>query len=139
MTYFFKSTSRSLLLIVIALCALTGCEVLFGDPICEPGQTYALEIEPPSSARDFEARCSTLSYRARFTISPDDLETVMHTSRIAAWETNPTDFGMYDDEAAAMQSSLYGEYMDGAYLTQLLVDTSDPQRYRVFYYSQFID
>jgi hypothetical protein len=54
------------------------------------------------------------SYTATFTMSPDDLETFQRSTPITDWQTDASEAIYFDDEAAQMESLLFGSYGDGA-------------------------
>lgn len=79
------------------------------------------------------------SYTNTFTMSPDDLETFQQSTLVTEWQTDASHVRMFDDEAAQMDSLLVGSYVDGVILLEVVIDTSNPEQYRVYYGATFVD
>ena len=55
------------------------------------------------------------------------------------WQTDPAAVTRFEDEAAEMQSLIFGTFSNGAILQDVLIDTSNPQQYTVIYSASFVD
>jgi hypothetical protein len=122
-----------------AACGLVGSE----NTNCDTNPAFAWKASPPPSAADLEERCAmnivNPSYTASFSMSPDDLEAFQQSTPIRAWTTDASAAVVFENEAAQMESFLIGTYSDGAVALEVLIDTSDPQEYRVFYDAAYVD
>lgn len=130
----------ALLVISTSACGFIGFVSTSGN--CEEVSTYAPPPPLPSSAANYGERCAmgiNPSYRATFTIAPTDLETFQQNMPVSIWLHDDSDVVMFEAEAAQMDSLLYGTYNDGAIWLEIVIDTSNPQQYPVYYYSSFID
>lgn len=128
---------------LIALCA-AACGVLFEDSAaaCTSDMVSLVRIAPPEGAENISERCSTginPTQNITFTIAPDQLEAVQESVSISDWQQNAPDPQGFEDEAAAMSSYLYGNFGNGAIYQVMLIDTSSPDRYTVFYSGSFVD
>lgn len=130
---------RLLLVIVTGACGLLSG----GDTDCETNPAAGWRVSLPPSAANVEERCAmnivNPSYTATFTMSPDDLATFQQSTLITDWRTDASAAGVFENEAAQMESLLVGSYGDGAVALEVLIDTSDPQQYRVYYDAAFVD
>jgi hypothetical protein len=120
---------------------LTACGLLGDRGECDevPGM---LRVTLPPSASDVTERCSkgiNPTYRATFTMSPDDLESFRRSTPITDWKADASDTVSFDDEAAKATSLLFGDFSDGAISMEVLVDTSNPDEHVVHYEAAFVD
>ena len=128
---------------LLAVC-LSGCRVLFGDSSasCESDMVSIVRLVPPEGAEIQEERCSTginPTQNIRFTIPPEQLQAVKDSVSITDWQENAPNPTGFEDEAASMSSYLYGNFGDGAIYQEMLIDTSNPERYTVYYSGSFVD
>lgn len=78
-------------------------------------------------------------YRATLTIAPDDLAAFQESTGLTEWSTDKTNVQVFADEAVQPGSALVTRFGDGAYLREVLIDTSDNTTYTVYYYHAFVD
>jgi hypothetical protein len=120
---------------------LTACSLL-GDRVDCDEVPEMLRVTLPPSANEVAERCSkgiNPTYRATFTMSPDDLESFRRSTPITDWKTDASDTVSFDDEAAKATSLLFGDFSDGAISMEVLVDTSNPDDHVVHYEAAFVD
>ena len=132
------------LVTLILLVAITGCGLIdSGNTDCETNPAAAWRASLPLSATNVQERCSmnivNPSYTATFLMSPDDLETFQQSTLIRDWMADASAAGVFESEAAQMESFLVGTYGDGAVALEVLIDTSDPQQYHVYYDATYVD
>jgi hypothetical protein len=129
-------------LLVLSL-FISACGLLNNGASCNGDNTAAsMKLALPPSARDVSEQCSSglnPTYEATFTIAPADLVAFQQRTRITQWDTQAASAQAFQSQAAAARSLLTGHFGDGAYLVDALIDTSDPQAYRVYYRSVFVD
>ncbi len=141
-----RATGRpwaSLIVLGLLVIGVTGCQALRGDTSCEDNPAADWRVVLPPSAGQVEERCAmnlvNPSYTATFTLSPADLEAFQASIVITEWQTEASEALVFADEAARMESLRLGRYMDGVVALEVLIDTSDPQAYRVFYDAAYVD
>ena len=129
---------------VIALaCALltaTACGGPFNATNCGHKRFASLKISLPPSAATVSESCSDLlyvSYEVRFTMTPQDLAAFQQSTLIQQWQANPAAVTTFKAEAARAKSLLFGSfsYPNHAQMQEILIDTSDPQQYKVYFTS----
>ena len=139
MTQWTVAGLKLLLVIVTAACGMIGD----GNTNCEDNPAFAWRVTLPPSAANVEERCAmnivNPSYSVTFTMSPDDLEPFQQSILISEWRMDVSAAGVFENEAAQMESLLVGTYGDGAVMLEVLIDTSDPQQYRVYYDATYVD
>jgi hypothetical protein len=128
---------------LLCLC-LSGCRMLFGDTSasCDSDMVSIVRLVPPDGAEIQEERCSTginPTQNIRFTIAPDQLQAVQDSVQVTDWQENSPDPHGFEAEAASMTSYLYGQYGDGIVYIEVLIDTSNPERYTVYYSGSYVD
>lgn len=130
---------KLLLALGIAACGLIDP----GSTDCETNPAFAWKVTLPPSAEHVEERCAmnivNPSYTATFTMSPDDLDAFQHSVLVSEWQMDVSAADVFENEAAQMESLLVGNYGDGAVMLEVLIDTSDPRQYHVFYEALFVD
>jgi len=129
---------------------LTGCTLSSADKSVCQEFSDDLKAVLPASAQKLEEKCLSRSpltpaYKAEFALAPQDLETLQQQGRFAkasSWSSQvpinldyETEFMRKGEE---MQSLLYAEYISIDYLTQILIDTSNPEQYVVYYEDSFM-
>jgi len=139
------------------LCVLiAGCGLLF-DPINSPNPSFCDDavgevegfgrITLPASYAALEVSCNAFmdhhTLHARFDIAPADLATFQQSTLIETWmvkpETTPDfphSFGTFldEDEVDDIPAYVYGVYAPLVPVSQqILIDTSDPARYIVYF------
>ena len=129
---------------LVCLVCISGCSRLFGfgNGNCEANSVGVVRITPPNGAEVINESCSTginPTQRITFTIEPDQLQEIQDSVQITDWQENPPLPDSFEDEAASMSSYIYGHYADGAVDLDMLIDTSNPQRYTVYYVGSFVD
>jgi hypothetical protein len=130
-------------MILIGSIFLGGCAVLNPTTGCENWSHPDLILTPPAGATLVEERCSSgfnPSYRATFTVNLADLEAFQAVTRVTDWQdTDAGDLVMFTDEAARMSRYLVGVFGDGAYAEEVLIDTTHPEQYMVYYHIAWVD
>ena len=118
------------------LLTVTSCVV--GPTNCA-GNTYTyLRTTFPPSAAAVRESCTHFAdpiYEVTFTMAPQDLAAFQQSTRIRNWHTNPAAVTAFKDEAARAKSLLFGAYSDSGFVQDILIDTSDPRQYKVYYHS----
>lgn len=131
-----------MLWLVVLLAAGCGSFSLFGDTVtCTPGW-YGLTITPPPGAQILQERCRSAfnpDYRLVFTMPAADLEAFQAATPVTDWRTEASGLLGLQDEAAQATSLLAGRFGNGAISVDALIDTSDPNRYTVYYEAVFVD
>jgi hypothetical protein len=96
---------------------------------------------PPSAEVQREWCTSNFnpSYNVIFTISPSDLQAFQESTPVTTWETDAANAVSLEDEAARMDSLLFGGFRNGAIDLEILIDTSNPEKYTVYYQEVFVD
>lgn len=133
--------------LMLVLLALSACGLLSGgaDSGCDPDILNAIRIAPPASVGDLTESCvngfapGNAQYRATFKLAPADLSEFQASTRITTLQTTAPDSAIYKDEAAKLSALQYGSFGDGAIMEEILVDTSNPQEYTVYFYRAFVD
>ena len=137
-----------ILLLLCAAVALSACGLLSGasgNSGCDADILNALRIAPPASATDLTESCvkgfapGNAQYRVIFTLDSADLAAFQSSTRITTMQTSLPANAVFQDEAAALTAFQYGQFGDGAIQEDLLVDTSNPQRYKIYFYRAFVD
>jgi hypothetical protein len=132
---------------VLLAISLTACGLLSGttDSGCDADVLNALRIAPPASATGLTESCvkgfapGNAQYRATFTLDAADLPAFQASTRITDVQNTVPANAVFQDEAARMTAFQYGKFGDGAIQEDLLVDTSDPQQYKIYFYRAFVD
>lgn len=142
------STKRWFMFAILLLAmSLTACGLLSGgsDSACDPDILNAIRIAPPPSATDLTESCvkgfapGNAQYRATFTLDPTDLSAFQASTRIDNWQTTLPANAVFQDEAAGMAAFQYGKFGDGAIQEDVLIDTANPQQYKIYFYRAFVD
>ena len=133
----YRRTLRPIIGLLALLVALTGCGLFELDsPIgCDSPNFYGYRATLPPSAQDVREKCSNEfnpSYEASFTLLAADLSAFQASTSIIEWQTSAPDNSFFDRQAQGARSVLYGTSSNGAIFEQVLIDTSDPQRYKVY-------
>ncbi len=145
-------------LLALGLLAGVGLLVLVvylvGDTptTCDSG--YYLEVRLPPSTNRLKESCSggiNPSRTLTFMMSPADLNLFQQNyplDQMQPWLTDPAQLSgsaweratsRLEGQGAQLNSLRYGEHSDGAYHVRVLIDTSEADRYFVYYRSIFID
>ena len=125
--------------IVALLCGLltvTACSV--GPTNCATNTYAYLRATLPPSASAVRESCSHFAdpiYEVTFTMTPQDLAAFQQSTRVRNWQANPAVVTAFKDQAARARSLLFGAYSDSGFVEDILIDTSDPQQYKVYYKS----
>jgi len=111
----------------------------------------------PSNTEIIEEECTSFlysTYTVIFSMPPDDLPMFQQqhhpSAKIDEWQTDLSDpylseegkqelMARLEKQGAQFKSILYGRYGDGLYQMQILIDTSDPQQYLVYYSNSYGD
>jgi hypothetical protein len=128
------------LIVLFVVLNLSACNS--GGEDCNNSRFDGLRVNPPPSAEFSSESCRAginASYRATFTMDTTDLETLQDSTPITEWETDASAASVYDEEAANMESLIVGYNIDGAYETEVLIDTTNPDLYTVYYARTNID
>jgi hypothetical protein len=129
--------------IILGLASLSACSLLGGG--CDAATMQMLRLQLPPSAGDLTERCSpgvapgNAQYTATFTLSPDDVAALQQSTSITEWGSNMSDSSTFEEEAAPMESLIFGSYGDGATIEEVLIDTTNPELYTVHYFKAFVD
>ncbi|MBZ0287884.1 MAG: hypothetical protein K8I30_09745, partial [Anaerolineae bacterium] len=126
---------------------IAGCGLLSGgsDSGCDADILNAIRIAPPASASDLTESCvkgfapGNAQYRASFTLDPADLPAFQASTRITDMQNSVPANAVFQEEAAGLSAFQYGKFGDGAIQEDLLVDTSNPQQYKIYFYRAFVD
>jgi hypothetical protein len=124
----------------------TACGLLdFATERCDQQTMDSLRLTLPASASDLDESCvpgfapGNTQYNATFTMSPDDLPTFQQGTSISDWQTDATSATVLDEEAANLETFLFGHFGNGVILQEVLIDTSNPQQYRVQVFNAYVD
>lgn len=134
----------------VLLLGLGGCWDPLGSTV--PCDTFATNIKItdwPASTRILQEKCISgfnPTYQVELTIQPQDLLALQQQTplnKIQQWRSQ-TDSQIFADsplqqKGKQMQSLLYADFSDGAYLMEVLIDTSDAQQYVVYASNSFVD
>jgi hypothetical protein len=141
-----KSTVWRIVLCIILPVMTGACGLLdLATDSCDQETFDALRLPLPASVTDLDESCmpgfapGNAQYNATFTMSSDDLQTFQDNTSITDWQTDASGASALNEEAANLQSFIFGGYGDGIILQEVLIDTSDPQQYRVQVFNAFID
>ncbi len=131
-----KRLFQSAALLAMLMLALSGCGLFTLDsPVsCDSDSFYGYKATLPSSARNVEEKCSNdfnPSYEASFTLPASDLSAFQASTPITEWTTSAPENAVVSRYARGASSVLYGTSSNGAIYEQVLIDTSDPQTYKV--------
>ena len=123
-------------LLTMIVLVVSGCGLFTLDsPVsCDSDSFYGYKATLPASAQYVEEKCSNdfnPSYVASFTIPSSDLSTFQASTPIKQWDTSAPDNAYLAPKARGASSVLYGTSSNGAIYEQVLIDTSDPARYKV--------
>ncbi len=127
---------------VLVTLILSACS-LFGS--MEDCEAVGIRWAPPSFAEVLDERCvagvgpGNAQYRARYRINPGDLEAFQRATGYTDWQTAMPASTTFDDELASMSSFLFTGGGNGAYLWNVLIDTSASDAYTIHYFYAFID
>ena len=132
-----------LIILLPLVVSVAACGMLFGDDSvsCEGHITGDWQATPPPSATNFTERCdegAQPSYDASFTMSAEDVESFMQSTRVTDWQTN-IGAGVLAEEAERAQSYRAGNAGDGIFYLEMLIDTSDAAQYRVYYSVSYVE
>jgi hypothetical protein len=129
-------------LLVLSL-VISACGLVNDTAACNGDNAAAsMKLSLPPSAKDVTERCAmgiNPAYEVTFTIAPADRVAFQQSTRITQWDTQAASAQAFQSQAAVARSLLTGHFGDGAYLVDALIDTSNPQAYRVYYRSVFVD
>jgi hypothetical protein len=131
------------IIVLIGTVILVGCGSLNPTSGCEDWDMPDMILTPPAGATLIQERCSSSfnpSYRATLTIPPADLEALQAATRITDWQDNIANgVVMFTEEVARTQRYHFGTYGDGIYAEEVLIDTTNPELYTVYYHITFVD
>lgn len=134
------------LLSCLMLFATTACGLLdFATERCDQETMDSLRLTLPASVTDLDESCvpgfapGNAQYNATFTMSADDLATFQQGTSISDWQTDATSATVLDEEAANLETFLFGHFGNGVILQEVLIDTSNPQQYRVQVFNAYVD
>src|SRR5688500_5685495 len=89
---------------------------------CDQETFDALRLPLPASVTDLNESCipgfapGNAQYKATFNMSLDDLQTFQDGTDITNWQTDATGASVLNEEAANLQSFIFGGYGDGIIL-----------------------
>jgi len=129
--------------LALAVMSVSACGLLSSSNPCSTDMLAMLSVSPlPPSANVLYQNCSMSfnpTYDLRMTIAPADLVAFQQSTSITNWQTDPAAVTRFEDEAAGMQSLIFGTFGNGAIIQDVLIDTSNPQQYTVIYSASFVD
>jgi hypothetical protein len=108
-------------------------------------EQVGVRYSPPEYVTVVEESCGAGSgpgnaaYRATLTFPGIELGNFQATTGLTDYVTDTSAADIFTDEAAGLGSGLVAHYGDGAYLREVLIDTSDPDTYRAYYYHAYVD
>src|SRR5262245_10219844 len=123
---------------ILLIVACSACSLLGGG--CDADTMNMLRLQLPPSGSGLTERCSpgvgpgNAQYRPTFTISPDDVAALQQSTSITEWGSSVPDTSTFHEEAAQMESVIFGNYGDGAFIEEVLIDTTNPDVYSVHYF-----
>jgi hypothetical protein len=122
--------------------AVTALRGMFADQ-CPPSNPAAIEslarFKLPPSASNLWTQCWGLQgwwAYARFDIAPSDVDALVSSTQIKpplSARDKPTDVEFPDVNLAEIASFLYGSHLEVVFNQEILIDTSDQQRYTVYF------
>lgn len=119
--------------------SLSGCEESDPEQI-----EYLAQFELPPSAHNLKSSCFGLQAYgadASFEMSPADLDMFIASTSIEpslfTGKTSGADVlnGRLNEKASQMESYLYGKYVSVDFTQEILIDTSNPERYTVYIFA----
>ena len=128
-------------IVVLLLLVTTSCGLLGGES-CSRSKFGTVRLALPSRASDVAETCSSgvaASYEVTFNFPAANVTDFQRRTHITNWQMTVDPNSRFKDKAAALKSLLAGSHSDGALYEDVLIDTSNPQQYRVYYYAQDID
>jgi hypothetical protein len=141
-----KATVWRIVLCIILAVMIAACGLLdFASESCDQETFDALRLPLPASVTDLDESCvpgfapGNAQYNATFNMTPTDLQTLQDNTSITDWQTDASGASALNEEAANLQSFIFGGYGDGIILQEVLIDTSNPQHYRVQVFNAFVD
>jgi hypothetical protein len=136
---------RILLCIMLSVMAAACSLFDLATDACDQETIDSLRLALPASASNVDESCvpgfapGNAQYNATFTMSPDDLQTFQEGTSITDWQTDATRASVLDEEAAQLQSFIFGHFGNGVILQEVLIDTSNAQQYRVQVFNAYVD
>lgn len=141
-----------LLILIIPCCvigiigyAIRGISSLSGCEESDPEQIeYLAQFELPPSAKNLESYCVGLqaySADASFEMNPSELDTFITSTHIESHlfteKSSKNEFlnSRLDKKASQMDSYLYGKYVSADFTQEILIDTSNSERYTVYIFA----
>lgn len=125
--------------------ALDGLAPMFNSPICDPQNPAGIEeiaqIKLPPSFSNLESHCGGLQgwiANAKFDIDPDELDLFLQSTSIrpplssTELPTRPNSIH-FPQGAEGIESYLYGSNQRPEWFEEVIVDTSDPSRWVVYF------
>lgn len=134
----------------VLVIGLGGCWNPLGSSVpCDTFDANVKITQWPASARILREQCISgfnPTYQAKLTIQPQDLLALQQQapfSKIQQWRRQ-TDSQIFSDsplqqQGKQMASLLYADFSDGAYLMEVLIDTSNAQQYMVSVSHAYVD
>ncbi len=131
------------LTLLVLFASLSACGLLSGNRMdCSADMLAMLKIQVPTSVKVMSENCSSginPTYRATYTIAATDLEVFKQATQVTDWQMSASKAIAFKDKAAGMQSLLFGQFGDGNYSEEVLIDTSNPQQYTVYFERVYVD
>jgi hypothetical protein len=130
--------ARGCTCLALAYVLLTTAACALGPTNCGTNKYAYLRAALPPSATAVRESCSNFAdpvYEVTFTMAPQDLARFQQSTRVQNWNAHPAAVTAFKDQAARAQSLLFGTYADSGFVQDILIDTSDPQQYKVYYHS----
>lgn len=134
----------------VLVIGLGGCWHPLGSSVpCDTFDAKVKITQWPASTRILREQCISgfnPTYQAELTIQPQDLMALQQQAplnKIQQWRRQ-TDSQIFSDsplqqKGKQMASLLYADFSDGAYLMEVLIDTSKAQQYMVYISNSFVD
>lgn len=133
-------------LVLVLIMLLAGCNFFegFGAAVGDCADA-GVKYTAPDYVDIVEASCvpglgpGNAAYEALFKIPPSRLAEFQATTGLTEWTDDKTQARIFAEEAESSGSVLVSTYGDGAYLREVVIDTSDPNEHTVYYYHAYVD
>jgi hypothetical protein len=132
-------------LILLMMLLVSACGLLGSGATMEDCEQVGVRYTAPDYVTVNTESCvlgsgpGNAQYRTVLNITPENLAQFQESTGLTEWSTDLTGADIFEEEAEQPLSGLLATYGDGAYMREVLIDTSDPAEYTVYYYHAFVD